>query len=481
MLYEYSIIRKGMTSRIMAEETRNGIISENGKKIYYENGIPTHAGVIKVDGDIYYAGHNGVIVTDEKKIVHRSMANDLLEHGTYRFDEEGKLVEGYYHAPTSKRKSSKKHRHKHHRKLKSILKIALPIAAVLVAGLVIYFGWFYDTRTPDIESASPKESSQRLIELPEYTDDVYLCSKSLKSYYNGSISLKNAISLTDGEAYAPFEFRYRLSGDAKANLELDGKSYDLEPGDSYVRIDNLMTGEEYTYTVTATKGEEKETYEGKFTTAPTNRFVYLPGLKNTRDIGGYQTSFGKKVRQGMLIRGTEPDGMVVGDYYLTDPSYAKDFNFRYDFDLREKGLYSTTYVEKLGENVSHKLYSSPCYGNIFSDSNLSTMKEIFTDLADKEHYPMYMHCTHGADRAGTIVFLLQGLLGVSEEDMKFEYELTGFTYPRYAGGKELNGIYGGLEGIAGKNINEKIENYLINQVGLTKVQINTIRDIFLED
>ena len=62
--------------------------------------------VIKIDGVIYYAGRHGKIATGTK-VVHRSMSNGLLEHGTYRFDQDGKLIEGSYIAPTVRKRSKK--------------------------------------------------------------------------------------------------------------------------------------------------------------------------------------------------------------------------------------------------------------------------------------------------------------------------------------------------------------------------------------
>jgi protein tyrosine/serine phosphatase len=37
---------------------------------------------------------------------------------------------------------------------------------------------------------------------------------------------------------------------------------------------------------------------------------------------------------------------------------------------------------------------------------------------------VYFHCRIGADRTGTLAYLLEGLLGVQDEDRYEEYELT---------------------------------------------------------
>jgi protein-tyrosine phosphatase len=120
------------------------------------------------------------------------------------------------------------------------------------------------------------------------------------------------------------------------------------------------------------------------------------------------------------------------------------------------------------------------YGSIFSEEYKASLQEIFHDLADPTNYPMYLHCTYGADRTGTIIFLIQGILGVDKDDMEREYALTGFWINGVTA-KSLNPIYGGLEGTAGETINEKIVNYLVEEVGVPMSEIESIRSILLED
>ena len=40
--------------------------------------------------------------------------------------------------------------------------------------------------------------------------------------------------------------------------------------------------------------------------------------------------------------------------------------------------------------------------------------------------PVYFHCIGGADRTGTLAFLIEALVGVSESDLSKDYELTSF-------------------------------------------------------
>lgn len=459
---------------IEIDTNKNGLFEEDGKLRYYYKGRPYHAGAIKDGHDIYYIGSGGYAVKGEHN-VHYDMANGLLKRGTYTFRDDYKLDPKSYIAP---KKSKKKHRSKK----KSISKkIVLIAACALIVGLVIE-KQIIDNRELDGKATNPPSVAE--IVLPTFDKDVLLCSSAAKKAYDGEITIQQ--SLSAGNPYKPFVFEYHLidqDGTVQISENADmsnAQSYSLSCQETFISIDNLKTGTTYYYKVIV----GKDAYPGFFHTAESPRFVNLPGVKNTRDIGGYTTLDGKKVKQGMLIRGSEIDGLVEPTYFLEKDAIAtvqETFGFVCDLDLRESSILNGNYQTRLGKDVQHKFYNSPMYGSIFSADYQPALKQIFTDLADPTNYPMYLHCTYGADRTGTMCFLLEGILNLPEEVMQRDYQLTGYFSSGYASSTSFNSIYGGMEGYAGDTIQEKIVNYLTSsEVGVTMEQIESIRNIFLE-
>ena len=207
---------------------------------------------------------------------------------------------------------------------------------------------------------------------------------------------------------------------------------------------------------------------------------YIEGLPNGRDIGdvwNLKTTDGKDIKSGLLIRGCELDNSNY--YYPTDiievgiDRLKNEFNVKFDMDLRAP---NSTGLDVFDSSVTHKIYNMVLYNEIFAEEGKAKIKEVFTDLANPDNYPIYMHCTHGIDRTGTISAILEAVLGVDRQMIIYEYTLSVGSY-----GNQIVSVLNQLNSsYAGSTYKVKAENFL-KDCGITQEQIDTLREIFLED
>ena len=116
---------------------KNGLIYENDELMYYKDGIPLHAGVVEVDGALYYIGSKGKAVKG-RHVVHKTMTNGLIEHGIYTFDENYKLVrDSYIPLKTRKRRkrSHSKEAKRYWKKAEKIILFGVLFIVVMIVGI----------------------------------------------------------------------------------------------------------------------------------------------------------------------------------------------------------------------------------------------------------------------------------------------------------------------------------------------------------
>lgn len=253
------------------------------------------------------------------------------------------------------------------------------------------------------------------------------------------------------------------------------------------KLNNLYKGSDYEASVTYVKGDIRMTLDISFKTTDLGpRVIAVDGIYNVRDVGGYMTDSGKMTAQGLLYRGGALRKYNNYNSVLTEEGervMRELLGIKTDLDVRgycEESNWAEESPIGDAELVYHKLIA---YDEIFDVPE--SVRAIFSLLADPDSYPLYFHCSGGADRTGTLAFLINALLGVSEEDLIHDYEFTTFSIYRERNSKP-NTDYGAkfqkflaeLNTYEGNNLKEKTESYLLS-IGVTEAEIASIRDILI--
>lgn len=253
--------------------------------------------------------------------------------------------------------------------------------------------------------------------------------------------------------------------------------YNLSAGERSLELWNLKTGITCRYRITAhlSDGTASGIF-GSFETAAGPRILNIDGIRNVRDMGGWAAAGGKMLPQGLLYRGSELDGAVQSTYRISEAGREEllmKLGVKTNMDLRGPGVGGPA----LGANVDYAAYGVAPYMGIFTEEGKAAIRNVFADLADPDNYPIYLHGTQGDDCTGTVCYLLEALLGVSQEDLIREYELTALLEPAVTRDL-LRDMVNRLETCGGETMQENVEHYLL-EIGVTAQQIASIRQIWL--
>jgi protein-tyrosine phosphatase len=181
----------------------------------------------------------------------------------------------------------------------------------------------------------------------------------------------------------------------------------------------------------------------------TSRLVTLQGALNFRDLGGYPTAEGGEVRWGQVYRSAALHRLTTADLIA-----VADLGLQVVYDLRSadererspsilpdgirtewlpiggraantQGLSDLIVAGSLGEVPEDFLLQ--IYEAMVRDA-APTFGQLLTMLAASDGMPALFHCTAGKDRTGMTAALLLSLLGVDEQTILDDFELSAVLY-----------------------------------------------------
>lgn len=172
-------------------------------------------------------------------------------------------------------------------------------------------------------------------------------------------------------------------------------------------------------------------------------------ISNFRDLGGYPTMFhDRKVKSGCIYRCANPCDITkeASLYFQDELNIKRVFDLRSSSESVENGIISIG-VPNLVENISFNSnasmspdvmaehyqgllissYSFPRAYMIVLRNSLGSIKKFFQYILDgncDSKNSLVFHCTAGKDRTGILGMLILSLLGVDDDTIAKDYELT---------------------------------------------------------
>lgn len=214
------------------------------------------------------------------------------------------------------------------------------------------------------------------------------------------------------------------------------------------------------------------------------RVIYGEGLKNMRDLGGWICD-GGTVRYGLLYRSSEFTGTSDNPHMTAaDKNMLQNLlGIRAELDVRDtsSAAQEDGGTPSFDSIVSYLHQPIGGYQDAFSSNNIGKFKIAIEFIMNSvlQDKPTTYHCVAGADRTGTISWILLGVLGVSQSDCDKEYEITNFSGPARFRNNNLANLFSYVNGLDGDNFTQKCLQALIN-CGISIDLINHFRHAMID-
>lgn len=340
---------------------------------------------------------------------------------------------------------------------------------------------------------------------------------------------KNNKLVVSFELSTAVQVKLYWSEDANSNTQL--KRLITDNAVSPMEIDDPLQAARRIYLILETEGGKPYLFG--------ERTLPITGLNNFRDFGGYLGADGKRVKWGQFYRSNH--------LYALKPDaqeYISALNIKTIIDYRCSNEIKNSPNDCVGENQTLHLDASAQtaelaaqfaaepsnedkalidsvirdipsqlingrggqvleqYRNfVLSEHSKNSFRQMLRALLNKDNNPSIQHCRGGKDRTGYGVLLVQVMLGVSEEDIIYDYMLTHTNrlarnevkmavYRKITDNEDVLGYLLSLIDTREAFVKEIIDtmksvagtpaNYIKQQLSFTEQDFQTMQDNYLE-
>lgn len=347
----------------------------------------------------------------------------------------------------------------------------------------------YDSIDLDIEA----EKVRAYLEETDYSDDLTDYSRSdISKYTSGSSSGGSSgggggpgggssgggSSSSSREDYpAPVTFHWASAQERTLEYSTNADysnatDVSVNASATSTEIYNLIPGKTYYWRSVGSDGTLLN--ESTFVPVGPLRMIYS-STRNVRDMGGWKAGE-KTVAYGKLYRGAE---ISSKDQEL----FVNTLGINVDIDLRGK---SGSQVLSVVEYLSYAPVMFMNGSGDTAEEYQKALRDVISRLSTGK--TVYFHCMAGADRTGTLAFIIGALLGVSESDLSKDFELTSFYSTRKRTAESqypFKKLVFYLKDFEGNTIQEKVESWAKTSFSssvtpISDEEIMALREVMLE-
>ena len=262
----------------------------------------------------------------------------------------------------------------------------------------------------------------------------------------------------------------------------------IAKGTNEYELYNLIPQRVYYYMIEA---DSECVASGEIHTEGQVRMIYVPGANNIRDLGGWPTTDGRRIKYGKLFRG----GELNGNHSVDSASLAiltEDLEIQAEIDMRAtynvgNGVSVFGFKSNMWGNSSYPPYyytrdSGQTPAHLQNKTYKLKWKREFDFIVQNfvKERNVFFHCVSGADRTGYFSLLLEGLLGVDYENMIKDYELTYF-YNSFNKKEIIDTLYNYIMTLEGDTQQEKFNTFLVDSCNVAQANVDYFLRMMLEE